>query len=140
MMLAPTFATLALACLAGYQHFVSIPAMLRPQLLETTAFVPATRGAALQTATIKAGAALFAASFEVAVPTPSDEYVCEFQAEGKGTVARVNCGKHATSEFTLSVLLPAAQFNTGVYTMILRPASDAQKEVSRYSFAVKNEN
>ncbi len=76
MMLAPTFAALALACLAGYQNFVSIPAMLKPQLLETAPFVPTTRGATLQTVTIKKDTAQFAASFEVAVPTSADEYVC----------------------------------------------------------------
>lgn len=137
---APSFAALALACLTGYQNFVSIPAMLQPQLLDTSAFVSTTRGATMQTATIKPGVALFAASFEVVTPSPLDKSVCEFQAEGKGIVTTVDCGKHATSEFTLSLLLPSAQFPAGVYTMILRDASGAQTEVARFSFAVKHES
>lgn len=140
MMLMPTFATLALACVVGYQHFVSIPAMLRPQLLDTAPFVATTRGAAVQTAIVKADATLFVASFEVVAVKPAPAYVCEFQADGSSTVATVDCGKHAGAEFTLSVLLPAAKFPAGGYTMILRPASDSHSEVSRYSFAVRNES
>ena len=140
MTMAPAFASLALAFVVGYQNFVSIPAMLRPQVLETTPFVSATRGAAVQTAVVKAGAALFGASFEVVAPTSSPAYVCEFQADGKGQIASMDCGKHATGEFTLNLLLPAAKFPPGGYTMILRPGSDLHAEVSRYSFAVKNES
>jgi len=140
MTMVPAFASLALAVVVGYQNFVSIPAMLQPQLLETTPFVSATRGTAMQTAIVKHGAALFGASFEVVAPTPSPAYVCEFQAEEKGQIANMDCGKHATGEFTLNLLLPAAKFPPGGYTMILRPASDLHAEVSRYSFAVKNES
>jgi len=137
---APTFATLALVCIVGYQNLVSIPAMLQPQVLETTSFVSTTRGAAVQTAVIKPGVALFSASFEVAVPAAAPAYVCEFQAAGKGTIASIDCGKHPTGEFTLSLLLPAAKFPSGGYTMILRPASVPRTEISRYSFAVRNES
>ena len=140
MMWAPTFAALALACVVGYQNMVSIPGMLRPQVLETTPIVPTTRGTAVQTAVVKPGAALFAASFEVAVTSSVPAYVCEFQAEGKGIITTIDCGKHPTGEFTLNLLLPAAKFPVGGYTMILRSASGQQAEVSRYSFAIRNEN
>jgi len=138
--LAPAFAALALAVLAGYQNFVSIPAMLRPQVLDTVPIVSATRGANPQTVDIQPGSALFAASFEVFSPAANTAYVCEFLAAGKSTVATVDCGKHSTTEFTLNLLLPALKFPPGVYTMVLRPASDKQAEISRYSFAVRNED
>ena len=138
--LVPAFAAFALACIIGYQNMFSIPGMLQPQVLETTPFVSTTRGLTTQTASIKPGAALFAASFNVAAPTAFSAYVCEFQADGKGPITTIDCGKHPTAEFTLSLLLPAAKFPPGGYTMILRSASDQHPEVSRYSFAVRNES
>jgi len=138
--LAPAFAALALACLAGYQNFVSIPAMLRPQVLDTVPIVAATRGANPQTVDIQPGSALFAVSFEVFSPAANAAYVCEFLAAGQNAVATVDCGKHSTSEFTLNLLLPVGKFPPGGYTMILRQASDKQAEISRYSFAVRNED
>ena len=140
LMFAPSLAALALACIVGYQNMVSIPGMLRPQMLETNPFVSTTRGATVQTAVVKPGAALFAASFGVAAATVYPAYACEFQAEGKATIMTVDCGKHPTAEFTLSLLLPAAKFPPGGYTMILRSATDQHSEVSRYSFAIRNES
>lgn len=136
----PACAAVALACIVGYQNMVSIPGMLQPQVLETTPFVPATRGASQQVAVVRSGAAFFAASFEVVAPSAFPMYSCEFQGEGQHTVATIDCGKHSTAEFTLSLLLPAARFPAGGYTMILRPASNQQGEVSRYSFVVRNES
>jgi hypothetical protein len=135
----PACAAVALACVVGYQNTVSIPRMLQPQVLDTTPFVPATRGIT-QIAFVEPGAALFNVSFEVASSTAFPAYVCEFQAEGKGSIATIDCGKHSTAEFTLSLLLPTAKFPPGGYTMILRPVSDKQTEVSRYSFAIRNKN
>ncbi len=139
MMLAPSFAALALLCVVGYQNTVSIPEMLQPQVLDTTPFVSTTRGAAPQTALVRHGAALFAVNFEVVSPSLPQRYTCEFVSESKVTVATIDCGAHPTSEFTLSVLLPVAKFSTGGYTMILR-SSDKQSEFGRYSFQVRNEN
>jgi hypothetical protein len=136
----PAFAALALAVVVGYQNLVSIPGMLQPQVLDTTPMVATTRGAASQFAIVKPGAALFALSFEVSSPTVYSAYVCQFQSRGASHVTKVDCGKHATAEFTLSLLLPSPKFPPGVYTMILRPVSDQQTEISRYSFAVKNED
>ena len=77
----PACAALALACFVGYQNFVSIPRMLEPQVIQTEPFVAgATRGAATQTALVKPGAALFAASFNVDSPSVFPAYVCEFES------------------------------------------------------------
>jgi hypothetical protein len=138
--LAPAFAALALAVVVSYQNLVSIPGMLQPQVLDTTPMVAATRGAASQSVAVKPGARLFAVSFEVSSPTVYPAYVCEFQAEGNNSVTNVDCGRHSTAEFTLSLLLPSAKFHAGGYTMILRPVSDKQTEISRYSFAIKTED
>ena len=137
--LIPTFAALALAVVVGYQNMVSIPGMLQPQVLDSAPIVAATRGATSQVAAIKPGAALFAVSFEVFAPSVYPAYICEFVPTGKTAAATMDCGKHSTAEFTLGLLLPSAKFPPGGYTMILRPASDKQAEISRYSFAVRNE-
>jgi hypothetical protein len=137
---APACAALALACIVGYQNFVSIPEMRQPQVLDTTPMVATTRGANTQIAIVKPGSSLFAASFQVVSPTVFPAYVCEFQAERKGNVSTIDCGKHPVAEFTLSLLLPTAKFPAGGYTMILRSGSDPKTEVSRYSFAVRNES
>jgi hypothetical protein len=136
----PAFAALGLAMVVGYQNLVSIPGMLAPQVLDTTPMVATTRGNGGQVALVKRGAALFAVSFEVSSPAVYSGYVCQFQAEGTSKVTTVDCGKHATAEFTLSLLLPTPKFSPGVYTMILRPISDKQTEISRYSFSVRNED
>jgi hypothetical protein len=133
----PACAALALAMVVGYQNLVSIPGMLQPQVLDTTPMVATTRGANSQIALVKPGAALFAMSFEVFSPAVYSGYVCEFVAEGSGAVTSVDCGRHSTSEFTLSLLLPAAKFRPGGYTMILRPVPDSRVEIGRYSFVVK---
>jgi hypothetical protein len=138
--LVPAFAAFALALVVGYQNLVSIPGMLQPQVIDTVPMVAATRGAANQVAAIKPEAAFFPLSFEVFSPSAYPGYVCEFLASGKSTATTMDCGKHSTAEFTLSLLLPSAKFPPGGYTMILRPASDKQAEISRYSFAVKNED
>jgi hypothetical protein len=138
--LVPAFAALALAVVVGYQNLVSIPGMLQPQVLDTTPMVATTRGAHGQIASIKPGAFLFAVSFEVSSPAVYAGYVCEFRAEGTSIVTTVDCGKHSTAEFTLSLLLPSPRFSPGGYTMILRPSADKQTEISRYSFTVKNED
>jgi hypothetical protein len=76
----------------------------------------------------------------VVSPNVFPGYVCEFQADGKGPLTTMDCGKHPTTEFTLSLVLPSAKFPPGGYTMILRSASDQNVEVGRYSFAIKNES
>jgi len=136
----PAFAALALAMVVGYQNLVSIPGMLQPQVLDTTPMIATTRGAGSQIALVKPGAALFAVSFEVSSPAVYSGYVCLFQAQGASHASAVDCGKHSTAEFTLSLLLPSPKFPPGGYTMILRPISDQQTEIGRYSFAVKNED
>ncbi len=133
----PAFAALALAMVVGYQNLVSIPGMLQPQVLDTTPMIATTRGAGSQIALVKPRAALFAVSFEVSSPAVYPGYVCQFQTDGTNNVTTVDCGKHSTAEFTLSLLLPSPKFPPGGYTMILRPVSNQQTEISRYTFAVK---
>lgn len=137
--LVPAFAALALAVLVGYQNLVLIPGMLQPQVMDTTPMVAATRGGNSQIVAVKPGARLFAVSFEVSSPHVYPAYVCEFEA-ANGSVIDVDCGKHSTAEFALNLLLPSPKFPPGGYTMILRPASDKQAEISRYSFAIRNED
>jgi hypothetical protein len=138
--LAPAFAAIALAIVVGYQNFVSIPGMLQTQVLDTTPIVATTRGAESQIAAVKPGAVFFPATFEVFSQAIYPGYVCEFLTSGKTVAASVDCGKHATAEFTLTLLLPAGKFPDGGYTMILRPATDRQTEISRYSFVVRKED
>jgi hypothetical protein len=138
--LVPAFAAMSLAVVVGYQNLVSIPAILRPQLLDTTPIVAHERRSAASIPSIVPSGPLFAATFEVASRSTYPAYVCEFQNEAKAVVASVSCGTHSTAEFTLSLLLPTSKFPAGSYTMILRPTSDKSVEISRYSFAVRNED
>jgi hypothetical protein len=135
MTLVPTFAALALAVIVGYQNFVYIPGLTRPQVLETAPIFPVTRDAAPVVTETKAP--VFAISFDVDSPQSYASYTCEFQLDGKGTVLEIGSGPRKTKEFTLNLLLPAKQFPPGRYTMILRAAVDNQVEIARYAFVIQ---
>jgi hypothetical protein len=140
-MLAPALAACSLAIVVGYQNLVTIPDILQPQVLETAVIQSGERrGPEAQAVTVKPGAAFFGVGFQVFSKSKYPGYDCEFMAAGSNRTSTMDCGKHATAEFNLSLLLPSAKFPPGVYTMILRPVSDKQTEVSRYSFAVRSES
>jgi putative zinc finger protein len=136
-MLIPTFAALALALLAGYQNFVYIPGLTRPQALETVPIPSAARDSGPVVA-IDRRLPMFNLSFDVDSPQAYPSYKCDFQSEGKGPVLQVNSGPRKVAAFTLEVLLPARQFPPGRYVMILRPASQPETVLGRFSFAIQD--
>jgi hypothetical protein len=141
VMLAPVLSACGLAIVVGYQNLVTIPSMLQPQVLETAVIQSGERrGPDAQTVTVKPGAAFFGVGFQVFANSKYPAYNCEFIAAGSNRTSTMDCGKHATAEFNLSLVLPSAKFPPGVYTMILRPVSDKQTEISRYSFAIRSES
>lgn len=133
----PAFATLALALIVGYQNFVYIPGLTRPQALETVPIPSAARDSGTVVA-IDRGLPMFNLSFDVDSPQAYPSYTCDFQSEGKGSILNVDSGSRKVAAFTLELLLPSKQFPPGRYVMILRPASQPEKVVSRFSFAIQD--
>ena len=135
--LVPAFATLALALIVGYQNFVYIPGLTRPQALETVPIPSAARDSGTVVA-IDRGLPMFNLSFDVDSPQTYPSYTCDFQSEGKGSILNVDSVSRKVAAFTLELLLPSKQFPPGRYVMILRPASQPEKVVSRFSFAIQD--
>ena len=135
--LIPTFATLALALIVGYQNFVYIPGLTRPQALETVPISSAGRDSGTIVA-IDRGLPMFNLSFDVDSPQAYPSYTCEFQSESKGSILEVASGSRKVAAFTLELLLPSKQFPPGRYVMILRPASQPEKVINRFSFAIQD--
>jgi hypothetical protein len=135
--LVPTFAALALALLVGYQNFVYIPGLTRPQALETIPIPSAARDSGT-VAAIDRRLPMFNLSFDVDSPQVYPAYTCDFQSEGKGSILKVDSGPRNVASFTLELLLPSKRFPPGRYVMILRPASQPETVISRFSFAIQD--
>jgi len=135
--LLPAFATLALALIVGYQNFVYIPGLTRPQALEIVPIPSAARDSGT-TVAIDRGLPMFNLSFDVDSPQAYPAYTCDFQSEGKGSILKVDSGPRNVASFTLELLLPSKRFPPGRYVMILRPASQPAMVISRFSFAIQD--
>jgi hypothetical protein len=135
--LVPAFATLALALLVGYQNFVYIPGLTRPQALETVSIPSAARDSG-PVVSIDRGLPMFNLSFDVDSPQAYPSYTCDFQSEGERSILKVDSGSRKVAAFTLELLLPSKEFPPGRYVMILRPALQPEKVVSRFSFAIQD--
>ena len=135
--LIPTFAALALALLAGYQNFVYIPGLMRPQALETVPIPSAARDSG-PVVSVDRRSPMFNLSFDVDSPQVYPSYTCDFQREGQDSILKVDSGPRKVAAFTLEVLLPAGKFPPGRYVMILRPASQPGTVLSRFSFAIQD--
>ena len=81
---------------------------------------------------------MFPLIFDVDSPQAYPSYICDFQSEGKGSILEVDSGSRKVAAFTLELLLPSKHFPPGRYVMILRPASQPEKVVSRLSFAIQD--
>jgi hypothetical protein len=137
--LVPTFVTVALAAVVGYQNLISIPALLRPQALEAVPIASAVRGDG-QVVQVDRRQPMLNVSFEVDSPQAYPSYICDFQMEGKGTILQVDSGQRKVASFSLDLLLPAKQFPPGHYVMILRPALQSQIEIERYPFVIQDKD
>ncbi|MGH9696283.1 MAG: zf-HC2 domain-containing protein [Bryobacteraceae bacterium] len=133
----PAFATLVLALVVGYQNFIYIPGLTRPQALETVPIPSAARDSGPVVA-VDRRLPMFNLSFDVDSQQAYPSYTCDFQGEGKGSILEVDSGPRKVASFTLDLLLPSKQFPPGRYVMILRPASQPEKVISRFSFAIQD--
>ncbi|MGA8027111.1 MAG: zf-HC2 domain-containing protein [Bryobacteraceae bacterium] len=136
--LIPSFAALAMAVMVGYQNFVYIPHLERPQVLSTAVIAPLARDEGPVVA-VDRSLPRFNLSFEVDSPRAYPSYTCEFQKDGGPTMFALNSGPRQVASFTLEFLLPTKGFPPGRYIMILRPASEPQTEIHRYSFTIQDE-
>jgi hypothetical protein len=71
-------------------------------------------------------------------PQAYPSYTCDFQSEGERSILKVDSGSRKVAAFTLELLLPSKEFPPGRYVMILRPALQPEKVVSRFSFAIQD--
>jgi hypothetical protein len=137
--LIPTFAAIALVAVVGYQNLVSIPELLRPQALQAVPIASVVRGGG-PVVEVDRRRPMLNLSFEVDSPQAYPSYTCDFQAEGKGSILRVDSGERKVASFSLDLLLPAKQFPAGHYVMILRPAFQSQIEIERYPFVIQDKD
>ena len=135
--LIPTFAALALAVIVGYQSFVYIPGLEQPQVLSTTVIPPLARDAGPVIA-VDRNLPRFNLNFEVDSPHAYPLYRCDFQKEDGSRVISLDSGPRQVASFTLDFLLPVKRFPPGRYIMILRPASELQTEIHRYTFVIQD--
>ncbi len=135
--LIPTFAALALAAILGYQSFVYIPGLEQPQVLSAKVIAPLARDGG-PIITVDRRLPRFNLNFEVDSPQAYPSYQCEFQKEGSGTIFTLDSGPRQVASFTLDFLLPTKRFSPGHYSMILRPASEPQTEIHRYTFVIQD--
>jgi hypothetical protein len=140
--LVPTVAALALAAMTIYQNAVYIPALEQPRVLSSAVIAPQSREAA-QVIPVDPRAPLFNITFEVDVPPPYApqpyaSYTSEFQKEGGASILKVDSGRREVASFYLGLLLPTKDFPPGRYVMILRPDTEPQTEIHRYSFVIEN--
>jgi hypothetical protein len=134
--LIPTFAALALAAIVAYQR-AEVTALERPQLLSSYALAPLARESA-PVVPIDMRRPTFNLNFTVDAPRVYNSYRCEFQRADGAPVLKLNCGTQQVASFNLGVLLPTRAFPPGQYVMILRPTSEPQTEVQRYSFVIQD--
>jgi len=134
--LAPSFAALVLAILVGYQNFVTIPALQRPQLLSTNVIASLTREEA---PVISIDRRLPHFNLNVVVDSPGvySNYICEFTSEKGERILTLETGPREVSSFTLSFLLRPAQFPSGRYQLTVRPQPDTGV-FRRYTFMIRS--
>jgi hypothetical protein len=134
--LAPSLIAVALASVVGYQNWVYIPALERPQVLSSAVIAPLAREQP-PVITTDPQNPKFNVNFAVDVPQPYPDYVCEFRKENGASIVNVDSGPHEVASFTLGIALPTKEFPPGRYVMVLRPASAPQAELQRYSFIIQ---
>jgi hypothetical protein len=141
--LVPTLAAACLTIIVVYQNTVTLPALRTPQVLSTEAIAPLAREAATPV-TIDPNRPLFGLNFVVDSPQVYARYNCEFQDQKGRRILMIDSGPRDVSSFTLSFLLPAANFPDGSYVLTVRPVSGQDTVIQRYTFAIRrgrsNEN
>ena len=139
--LAPSFAALALLCIAGYQRLIVISA-LRDQLAQSTTAqalpsfaLHAVSRSAAQHIDVPAGAHYFSVYFDVTVENASG-YLCEIR-DASGAIRSTVPVAQARSDGTLSLLLERSQFPAGSYTLIVRTGGPEVTEIGQYPFRLE---
>jgi hypothetical protein len=134
--LAPSVAALALAAMVGYQKWVYIPMLERPQVFSMSTITPQARDADSKPITTDESRPTFVLTFDVDGPQRS-AYTCEFRGANGAAILKLGCGSWETASFTLGVVLPTKKFPAGRYEMILHPAAEPETEIQRFSFAIE---
>lgn len=133
---APLAAAALLAIVAGYQTFVTVPALrarLAPQLVAPVVLTPTTRGEA--PVVPLAGSSPLVLSLDVNLTPPSGELVYDVRREAGERVATGRI--RAPLPGTPLLLLLAEPPTTGTYVVTLREAEGADARESSYRFTVR---
>jgi hypothetical protein len=138
----PAFATVVLATIAGYQNFVTIPALQRasaPQALPYVVVPPIARSS-VPVVNLKTGQSIFGLVLDVNSVQTFASYVCEFQKEGAGPVLSLTAAVPEPGT-PLNLMLPTSKFPKGRYELVIRGGpvgADAKTltEVERYRFEI----
>jgi len=139
--LAPSFAALALLCVAGYQRLIVISA-LRDQVAQSTAAQPLpsfalhsiSRGTA-QEIDVPAGSRYFSVYFDVTAESPSG-YRCEI-LDASGAVKSTIPVAQRKQDSSLGLLLERSQFPAASYTLIVRTGGPEATEIGQYPFQLE---
>lgn len=140
--LAPTFVSLVLLCLAAYQRFVLLPD-LKLQLAQTTSpqplaafpLRPVSRGEQ-QVIDVPENARFLSVYFDVATESPSG-YICEIRNTSGAARLTIQVPQSKPGE-SVNLLLERSQLPAGDYVLIVRAAQPDAKEIGQYAFRVEH--
>ena len=140
--LAPTFAVLALGCLAGYQRFVLIPDLrsqlaqaIEPQPLLSFALHAASRGEPT-VIDLPTRGRFVSIYFDVATLSPSG-YSCEIRSTTGSVRLAIQVPQPKPGE-AVNLLIERSQLPAGDYLLIVRAALPDTREIGQYSFRVEH--
>lgn len=141
--LLPQAATVVLGSVVIYMTAVTIPGLQRasaPQIVTPT--ILRVVRAELPNVELAPDATSFLLVIDVITPKSFPRYSCEFRSEGGETLATLET--EAPEQGTLNVVLPAARFPEGQYTMILSGLQDvgspSRETLETYRFRVTTRN
>lgn len=135
----PLAAAAALALVAGYQAFVTIPALREaadvPRALAPVALAPASRGAgALVTPDAAGGPVVFALDVNAAVASPHLVYDLRTDSDEVLLTGQAPVPPQGTP---LLLLIPGTSLTSGQYAIVVREVDSPASEVGTYRFTVR---
>jgi hypothetical protein len=133
----PLAAAAALALVAGYQAFVTIPGLRRaidtPQALAPIAVPPVSRGEGVVVARTDGAVVL---ALDINVDALSPQLVYDLRTDG-GDVVLSGQSPVPPQGTPLLLLLPGKSLTSGQYAIVVRDSASPAREVGTYRFIVR---
>lgn len=140
MWFAPLGAAAALALVASYQAFVTIPGLrsqlAAPQALLPVAVAPASRGEGTVIPVSRTGGALVLALDVNMDPPPTEQLVYDLRTDA-GVAVLSGYAPVPPQGTPLLLLLPGNSLNAGQYAIVVRDSADPNREGGTYRFIVR---